>query len=129
MENESERRDFVRVPFKTATTVRTHDRTIWSSNTLDLSMNGIRILTRDTVPAPGTVCEIEMVLSESEPAVIIEARGAVVRSAPGTLAVHFSEVDFDSYLHLRQLILYNADDPEKAERQIRSHWGIRKPAR
>jgi hypothetical protein len=129
MGQEQERRDFIRVPFKTATTVRIPDRTLWSSSTLDLSMNGIRIATEEAIPLPGTPCEIEMVLSEDDPAVIIEARGSIVRSAPGTLAVHFSEVDFDSYLHLRQLIMNNADDPDQAEQQIRHHWGIRKPGR
>ena len=129
MGQDEERREFIRVPFKTATSVRTADRTLWSSNTLDLSMNGIRIETRELPPPQGTVCEIEMVLSEDDPPVIIEARGAVVRSAPGTLALHFSEVDFDSYLHLRQLILLNADDADQAEQQIRRHWGIRRPAR
>lgn len=128
MEEDQDRRDFIRVPFTTATSVRTADRTIWSSSTLDLSMNGIRIETRESVPLPGTACEIEIVLSERDPTVIIEARGTVVRSAPATLAVQFSEVDFDSYLHLRQIILNNAQDPERAEQQMRAHRGIRKPA-
>jgi hypothetical protein len=125
----SERREFVRVPFRTATSVRTEERTFWASSTLDLSMNGIRIATQEKAPAPGTACEIEMVLSEGEPPVIIEARGTVIRSDPGTLAMHFTEVDLDSYRHLREIITNNADDPEKAEQQIRSHWGIRKPSR
>jgi hypothetical protein len=129
MGQEEERRDFMRVPFQTATTVRTQDRTLWSSNTLDLSMNGIRIGTDEAPPPPGTLCEIEVVLSEDDPPVIIEARGTVVRSAPGTLAVRFDEVDFDSYLHLRQIVMHNADDPDRAEQQLRQHWGIRRPAR
>jgi hypothetical protein len=89
-------------------------------------MNGIRIGTQGDIPPPGTACEVKMVLSEGDPAVIIEARGSIVRSAPGTVAVHFDEVDLDSYLHLRELVMNNAKDPEQAEQQIRSHWGIRK---
>ena len=120
-----EKREFVRVPFKMDTAVRTVDRTIWSSTALDISMNGIRVATTETVPPEGTLCEIEIVLAESPAPVIIEARGSIVRSAVGTLAVHFSEIDIDSYDHLQQLILNNSGDPEQAEHEIRSHWGIR----
>jgi len=124
-EKPEEKRAFVRVAFKMDTSVRTRDRTIWSSNTLDISMNGIRLATTETVPAEGTLCEIEIVLAESPDPVIIEARGSIVRSATGTLAVHFSEIDIDSYDHLQQLILNNAKDPDRAEQEFRAHWGIR----
>ncbi len=120
-----EKREFVRVPFKMGTTVRTRDRTIWSGSTLDISMNGLRVATTETVPPEGTLCEVEIVLAESPTPVIIEARGAIVRSEPGTMAVHFSEVDVDSYEHLRQLILNNTEDPERAEKEFGAHWGIR----
>jgi len=122
-----EKRSFVRVPFKMDTAIRTQDRTIWSSNTLDISMNGLRIATTERVPPEGTLCEIEIVLAESPVPVIIEARGTIVRSEAGTLAVHFSEIDIDSYEHLQQLILNNAKDPERAEQEFSTHWGIRKP--
>ena len=123
-----EKRAFVRVPFRMNTAVRTSDRTIWSSSTLDISMNGLRIASNDPPPPEGTQCEIEIVLAETPSSVIIEARGTIVRSKPGTLAVHFTEVDIDSYEHLQLLILNNAEDPERAEQEFRAHWGIRKPA-
>jgi len=122
---ENEKREFVRVPFKMGTTVRTSGRTIRSSNTLDISMNGLRIATTETVPPEGTVCEVEIVLAEAPDPVIIETRGSIVRSEPGTLAVHFSVIDVDSYEHLRQLILNNSEDPERAEKEFGAHWGIR----
>jgi len=124
---DNEKREFVRVPFRIGTTVRTSDRTIWSSSTLDVSMNGLRVATTETVPPEGMFCEVEIVLAEAPEPVIIEARGSVVRSEPGTMAVHFSEVDVDSYEHLRQLILNNSDDPERAEKEFGAHWGIRTP--
>lgn len=125
MKPENEKREFVRVPFMIGTTVRISDRTIWSGNTLDVSMNGLRVLTTDNVPPEGTFCEVEIVLAEAPEPVVIEARGSIVRSEPGTLAVHFLEVDVDSYEHLRQLILNNAEDPERAEKEFGAHWGIR----
>jgi len=122
---DNEKREFMRVPFRIGTTVRTSDRTIWSSNTLDISMNGLRVASTEIVPPEGTFCEVEIVLAEAPEPVIIEARGSIVRSQPGTLAVHFAEVDVDSYEHLRQLILNNSEDPERAEKEFGTHWGIR----
>ncbi len=125
MKPENEKREFVRVPFRMGTTVRTSDRTIRSGSTLDVSMNGLRIATTEIVPPEGTFCEVEIVLAEAPEPVVIEARGSIVRSKPGTLAVHFSEVDVDSYEHLRQLILNNSGDPERAEKEFDAHWGIK----
>jgi len=121
----NDKREFLRVPFRMGTTVRTGDRTIWSSSTLDISMNGIRVAMTESVPPEGTICEVEIVLAEDPELMIIEARGSIVRSNPGTLAVHFSEVDIDSYEHLRKLILNNSEDPERAEKEFYAHLGIR----
>lgn len=123
--NDQERREFTRVPFRTETTVRTADRTIGPGRTLDVSMNGLLIAAAEPPPPEGTRCDIEIALSGSDPLVVIRARGRIVRSGPGTLAAHLSDVDLDGYQHLRQLILYNADDPEQAERELSSHQGIR----
>lgn len=124
---QGERREFIRVPFKTGLSVRTRDRTIWSTSSLDISMAGLRASTAEMPPADGTACEVEIVLSDADPLVIIEARGAIVRSAPGTIAVRFTEIDLDSFDHLRQVILNNAGDPDRAEQELRSHHGIRRP--
>ena len=123
----AERREFTRVPFKTSIAVRTPDRTIWSSNTADVSLTGLRIFTSEPPPQLDTPCEIEIVLSENNEPVIIEARGTIVRSEPGTIAVHVTEIDLDSYTHLTQIILNNAENLEQAEQEISSHRGIRKP--
>jgi hypothetical protein len=64
-------------------------------------------------------------LSSFESKLLIEADGKIIRSEPSSLAVEFTRLDLDSYHHLRQLILNNTDDPEKAEQEFSSHWGIR----
>lgn len=124
--NDRERRDFIRVPFRTSATIRTPDRTIWSDSTLDVSMNGIRIRTDEPVPAEGVTCEIEIILSDEHPPVYIEARGVIVRSGPGQIALNFLEIDLDGYEHLGKVVVNNAPDPAQAEEQIAAHWGIRR---
>ncbi len=128
MKGGKDRREFIRVPFRTEVSVRTADRTLWSNSTLDISLNGVRIATTEAPPPEGAACEIEIVLSDADPAVLIEARGTIIRPEPGILAVHLTELDIESYDHLRRLILNNAEDPDRAEQEFNAHWGIRKPA-
>ncbi len=122
-----DKRAFSRIPFRTKAEIFVDQRVIRSSLGIDVSMKGLRLTTGEPVQ-PGTPCRAVIRLEGENPTVVIEAKGAVIRSAPGSLAIEFSELDFDSYQHLRRLILLNADDPEKAEAEFISHWGIREPA-
>jgi hypothetical protein len=122
---QEERRGFVRVPFNTEVVIEGEGKTIQSREGINLSMSGIRILTSDSIPPPGSPCQVKILLQAAESRLPIEARGMVVRSEPGFLAVQFTELDLDGYHHLRQIILNNTDEPEKAEREFATHWGIR----
>jgi hypothetical protein len=90
-------------------------------------MSGIRLSTREAVPPAETPCQVRIALGGSENPVIIDAKGKMVRSQEGSLAVEFTELDLDSYQHLQQLIVNNAVDPERAEQEFSAHRGIRKP--
>jgi hypothetical protein len=70
---------------------------------------------------------VRIALGGSENPVIIDAKGKLVRSQEGSMAVEFTELDIDSYHHLQLVIVNNADDPERAEQEFSAHWGIRKP--
>ncbi len=122
-----DRRGFVRVPFNTEVEVEAQGTIIRSREEIDLSMSGIRLNTNEAIPSPGSTCRVKIILQASDNRVSLGAHGKVVRSAPGSLAVEFSDLDLDSYHHLRNLILNNTDEPEKAEREFTSHWGIRPP--
>ncbi len=124
----SDRRSFVRVPFNTETEVQVDKRVIRSSEGIDVSLSGLRLASSEAVD-PGTLCQVKIILQTPDTRLFIEAKGTVIRSAAGTLGIQFTELDLDSYLHLRQLILYNTEEPEKAEQEFSSHWGIRTPRR
>lgn len=123
----NERREFIRVPFRTEIEIHTPSRTIRSRSSLDISMNGLRTEADGPAPEPGTPCHVRITLSRDEPRVSITVKGLIVRAEPGTLAIHFTDIDVASYPHLQQLILNNATDPERAEQEFSTHWGIRKP--
>jgi hypothetical protein len=123
----TEKRGFSRVPFNTEVEVRAQGRSIQSREGIDISMSGIRLSTREAVPPAETPCQVRIALGGSENPVIIDAKGKLVRSQEGSMAVEFTELDLDSYHHLQLVIVNNADDPERAEQEFSAHWGIRKP--
>lgn len=123
----TEKRGFSRVPFNTEVEVQVQDRSIRSRDGINISMSGIRLSTREAIPPAETPCQVRIALGGSENPIIIDAKGKMVRSQEGSLAVEFTELDLDSYHHLQQLIVNNAADPERAEQEFSAHWGIRKP--
>ncbi len=123
----TEKRGFSRVPFNTEVEVRAEGRSIRSQEGINLSMSGIGLSTREAIPPAETPCQVTINLGGLEVPVIIKAKGKMVRSQEGSLAVEFIELDLDSYHHLQQLIVSNADDHERAEQEFAAHWGIRKP--
>ena len=124
----SDRRGFIRVPFNTEVAIDTGGRLIRSNKGINISMSGLHLSSDEPCPAPDTPCRVTINLQSSENRVLIEARGKITRTEPGNMAVEFTELDLDSYHHLRQLILNNTDEPEKAEQEFDTHWGIRRPA-
>jgi hypothetical protein len=126
-DQEKEKRDFMRVPFNTEVEIHIGDRTIQSESGINISMRGLRASTGDKAPAAGAVCSARIILNASGDRTIIQADGRIVRSEEGSVAMEFTGLDIDSYHHLRQLIINNADDPEQAEQEFLHHWGIRKP--
>ena len=45
-------------------------------------------------------------------------RGEVVRVDPGGLALHFTEIDADSFYHLKNIIYYNSKDPDLIDLEL-----------
>lgn len=121
-----ERREFIRVPFNTEAEVVACGRTVRSTDGLDISLGGVRISCCVQYDfALGTPCDVRIILRAADARELIEARGTIVRSEKGCLGIRFTEIDLDSYQHLRQLILNNTTEPERAEKEFFSHWGIK----
>jgi hypothetical protein len=122
-----EKRGFIRVHFNTTVEVKVQDRVIRSQEGINISLSGVRLSTREVIPPAEVPCQVTINLGDSENPIRINAKGTTVRSQGESLAVKFIDLDIDSYQHLRQLIVNNADDPDRAEQEIAAHWGIREP--
>lgn len=93
----------------------------------DLSLNGLLV----EVPGPfsavaGDVVDVTIHVDGRGGVVAAAARGSIVRRDGPRIAVRLDElIEVESYDVLRTLILYNAEDPAKAEREFGSHLGLR----
>ena len=123
----TEKREFIRIPFNTTVEVRVQDRVIRSHEGINISMGGVGLSTRDAIPPADALCRVTINLGEPDDPIHINVKGTIVRSQGESLAVKFIDLDIDSYQHLRQLIVNNADDPDRAELEFVAHWGTRKP--
>jgi hypothetical protein len=95
--------------------------------TRDVSLAGVYVPSTRPLPV-GSTCDVFLELA---PGVRVQARGTIVRHARAGeaqgFAVIFSELyGEESYGHLRQLILYNSQDPGQTEREFESHLGLKK---
>lgn len=121
----SNRREFARVTVPIECEVQLEERCIPSS-LRDVSMIGAFLPTTEIVPA-ATKCRLLIFLDGRTGRSRIEADARIVRSDAGGMALEFEDlVGLDSYWHLRSLVVYNAQDPEAAEREVDEHVGIRR---
>jgi len=120
----SDLREFIRISSKMEVVIDLPGRTL-AGRTHDISLRGALVSCGEELSL-GTTCTCTLILAGGQ--VRIRAAGVVTRHVADGLAIRFDELlDPESYEHLCQLIRYNAPDPEKAEREIAAHLGLKRP--
>jgi hypothetical protein len=115
MEN---RRTRTRVPFHTQVDVQATGMKLRNLETRDLSHKGVFLLGESPLQQ-GQGCTVSIHLPGDEStAPILHMEGKVARITKEGTAIDFISMDPDTYMHLRNLVLLNAEDPEKAEREF-----------
>lgn len=112
-----ERRKNTRVTFQTIADVKFGEREYTECQTQDLSLKGVSIIGISGHPV-GARCEVSLSLSGSTSVLRLEMKGEVVRVEANSLALHFTEVDLDSFYHLKNIIYYNSEDPDHLEKEF-----------
>lgn len=120
-----EQREFTRIHSDLTAELIQGERAAVACHLEDLSMNGALFAVHGEVD-DGKPCTVELILSGAEPPVRIAAKGSVSRLEANMVAVSFEEVDEESFIHLRKLVLVNADDPSQVEDELNSSIGIRR---
>ncbi len=115
-----DRRRRTRVNIKTTADVHTLGAKLVDLETRDLSHKGVFVLGEHPLKA-GQGCTITIrLVSDQEDAPSLHMEGRIIRSTHQGTAIDFVSMDPETYLHLRHLVLLNAEDPEEAEREFAS---------
>lgn len=113
-----EKRKRTRVHFETQVVLKTDVSEITAgANSSDISMKGMFVSTDEKIPV-GTPCDIEIVLSGTTSRLALNIEGAVARQDKDGLGITFNSMDVDSYLHLKNIVMYNAQDPDAVEEEM-----------
>jgi hypothetical protein len=54
----------------------------------------------------------------------VDVEGEIVRKDSEMAAIRFTRIDPDSLFHLRNIVRYNASDPDRVEDEIEQHPGL-----
>ncbi|BDU71977.1 PilZ domain-containing protein [Mesoterricola silvestris] len=124
MTPDSEKREFTRVPITFDVRLTVDGRPIEGAQVKDLSMKGMLVLTDERF-AVGTPCQAVISLVQGE--VEIRTSGTVAATNPRGFGMEFATIDgLESYIHLRNLVIFNSPDVEKVEEELQAHAGIRR---
>jgi len=115
-----DKRKRTRVHFETQVVLKTDVSEIKAdANSSDISIKGMFITTDEKIPA-GTPCDIEIVLSGTTSRLALNIEGVVARQDldKDGLGITFNSMDVDSYFHLKNIVMYNAEDPDAVEEEM-----------
>ncbi|MCB9799583.1 MAG: PilZ domain-containing protein [Candidatus Omnitrophica bacterium] len=85
----------------------------------DISAKGLFIQTTDIFPE-GSRCLLELYLGDRRIKPAVACRARVVRAGAEGMGVEFLDFAFNSYQHLKNLILSGQDEPENLEGEFES---------
>lgn len=115
---EEERRTRTRVHFTTQVIVKTDESEIVAeANSEDISIKGLFVNTEERIPV-GTPCDIEILLTGTSTRLALTIKGIITRQDASGLGIAFDSMDLDSYVHLKNIVLYNASEPEDIEKEM-----------
>jgi len=116
----NEKRKYSWVPFKTVACLWSQEqgnREIRCDQTRDISLKGIYCYS-DVKFSVGTVCDIELHVSDSDKKLVLFLKGIVVRTEEEGMGITFKEMDLDSFFSLKNILNYNTGDPELIEQEF-----------
>ncbi|HNX94402.1 MAG TPA: PilZ domain-containing protein [Holophaga sp.] len=120
----SEPRIFTRLPIGRQAIVLLEGQEPFGAEIINLSMSGV-LLKSDHAPEEESDCTVSIPLSDGGE-LRIDTQGVIIRHTPDGFAVQFTKLEgLDSYNHLKNLLMYNAQTPENLEDELRGHSGIK----
>lgn len=112
-----DKRKNTRVQFQASAAVRFADEAFEEFVIADLGLKG-GFLCGAKGHKIGETCLITLNLAGAGSKVILSMQGEVVRVDENGLAVHFIEVDLDTFSHLKNIVYFNAANPDAIKEDI-----------
>jgi hypothetical protein len=116
MTKDQERRGRTRVDYQGRAEVWLEGARLSEVVLRDISINGLFAETGQKVKLD-QACEVAILLGPSEDQTV-RVEGRVSRLEPSGFAIEFKGIDPESYSHLRNIVLYNAREPDKVEAEF-----------
>jgi hypothetical protein len=113
-----EKRNNIRVPFHVLSVVKFEDYII-EGEVANLSTGGMLLKTDENLPL-NEIVDISIFLYGSSSNLSLNMTGKIVRNTDEGIAIKFSELDLDSFIHLRNIVSRNALDDEKVMQEFKS---------
>lgn len=116
--DDANRRRRTRVNLRTRVEVHTTGARLLDLETRDVSHKGLYVL-GDLPLKSGQSCTLTVHLpADGEDVPVLRMEGRVVRAGAEGAAIDFVSMDAETYRHLRNLVILNAEDPEQAEEEF-----------
>jgi PilZ domain len=126
MKTEAEKREFSRIPIQLDVEIVSPRPAPHPCYVKDVSMKGMFLLCKNPLPI-GSDCRVALILSGGETPIRIEIGGTVSRVDTTGMGLETTEiVGIESFEHLRNLVLYNATDPDQVEQEFEGHIGLKR---
>lgn len=105
-----EKRKFTRIPFHVEAILERNGRTI-RGTVNNLSMKGMFLDTVGRLDGEEPV-DITIMLSGSSAELSVRLKGRVVRKTDQGIAIEFGEMDLDSFILLKNVVIYNSSNAD-----------------
>ena len=116
-------RQVTRIPLTRLVEVHSSGAVVTVTESRDLSLRGFYMFTDERLPL-GAPCEAKLYLGTTEEPLVLTIKGSIARHDKTGMGVEFAEMDLDTYHHLRNLVLYNAADPNQIQQEFSRHLGL-----
>jgi hypothetical protein len=114
-----EKRNTIRVPFHVRSVIKHADKII-EGEVVNLSTGGMLFSTKDAIKAGETIT-ISIFLYGSSSHLALNIIGTVVRHSKDSIAIKFTELDLDSFIHLRNIVSLNTQDDDKIVKDFKKY--------
>jgi hypothetical protein len=114
---DNEKRKNTRVLFQASADLKFADAGYLKCETENLSVKGVSVL-GITGHRIGEQCALSLALSGSTSEMRLEMKGEIVRIEENGVALHFTEIDLDSFHHLKNIVYYNSSDPDSIRTEL-----------